>query len=105
MPERFSQMFDVRCLIFNCNPSPQLYLGCLPQRSTATLAALPAMSRFPTAPFSPFDKGRGGICGLMRDETTHDAHGFPLLLERGEDEGEGSIVTKSVAERDIDVPR
>src|SRR5437762_8462907 len=29
-------MFDVRCLMFDCNPSPQLYLGCRPQHSTAT---------------------------------------------------------------------
>src|SRR5205814_10152992 len=28
-----------------------LYLGCFPQRSTATLAALPAMSLIPVAPF------------------------------------------------------
>jgi hypothetical protein len=28
-----------------------LYLGCFPQRSTATVAALPAMSLAPVAPF------------------------------------------------------
>jgi hypothetical protein len=28
----------------------------------------------------------------MLDATAYDAHGFPLLLERGEDEGEESIV-------------
>jgi hypothetical protein len=29
-----------------------LYVGCFPHRSTATLAALPAMSLIPAAPFN-----------------------------------------------------
>ena len=49
-------------------PSPQLYLDCGPQRSPATLAAAPAMSRSPTAPFSPL--GRGGKKNLRRSHSS-----------------------------------
>jgi hypothetical protein len=40
---------------FRSNPFGPLYLGCLPQRSTATLAASPDMSLTPVAPFTAQD--------------------------------------------------
>jgi hypothetical protein len=61
------------------------------------------MSDFKPSPqFSAFGKVRGGCAALSRDEARA---AFPLLFERGEDEGEESTYDNSVAEGDVHVTR
>jgi len=48
-----------------------LYLGCFPQRSTATFAALPAMSLAPVAPFVVGAFHIDSVCDRFTGQSAH----------------------------------